>query len=813
MSAIALEKSTPTVDLDDTVLRQNIQAACSRIAPVWPLDSFIAVNPWWGFVAEPARRAFEKIAVLSRSKVLMPRTWYEERLRDGSIDPTLLERVSAEHDKQADLNVAASARHRPLMTELLDQQPRSNRQIAVRDVVIQSIGQVCAMWFDRGQALWHARSEETLYHAWREVYAHDNTPALLIGLKGFARRIRALPQDHHALIAAATKALGLAHWELSDYFSALLLDINGWASWCAYQNWPANPQPSETDALEHLLAIRLAWEWMLYDAYHDQLDPPTLVTENLVRCELDACWPYQRALEQTWQRRVNQALSRSPTSGETAERMNTERPALQAVFCIDVRSEPMRRALEMQSDAIRTHGFAGFFGLPVDYRTAGSETARPQLPGLLAPKLHVVDQASDAEYAAKAAGDMTAQLVRKHVWQRVKSSASAGFGFVESTGLTFGWHLLKNSLARREPVRQHSQSEQAAQCKPALIGLTSDERVDLLQGIVRAMSLENRLARLVLLLGHGSETRNNPHAAGLDCGACCGQTGEVNARVLADLLNDQALREGLAIRGFDIPSDTWFVAGLHNTTTDEVTLWPSQQCIASCASELAQASSWLQSAGSTARRERAASLGLSSSNSDRDLLNAVRERAHDWAQVRPEWGLANNAGFIAAPRSRTRKMKLDGRVFLHDYDPARDADHSILEQIMTAPMIVAHWINLQYYASTVDNRRWGSGNKVLHNVVGGNIGVFEGNGGDLRIGLPFQSVNDGTQWRHQPLRLSVWLEASQAAIDAVIGRQQLVRDLVYGQWLYVLRIDPVTGAVFQCQPVGDSAHVWSGITP
>ena len=55
--------------------------------------------------------------------------------------------------------------------------------------------------------------------------------------------------------------------------------------------------------------------------------------------------------------------------------------------------------------------------------------------------------------------------------------------------------------------------------------------------------------------------------------------------------------------------------------------------------------------------------------------------------------------------------------------------------------------------SVADNRRFGSGNKVLHNIVGGAIGVLEGNGGDLRVGLPMQSLHNGRAWMHEPLRL------------------------------------------------------------
>ena len=175
----------------------------------------------------------------------------------------------------------------------------------------------------------------------------------------------------------------------------------------------------------------------------------------------------------------------------------------------------------------------------------------------------------------------------------------------------------------------------------------------------------------------------------------------------------------------------------------------------------------------------------------------MQERSNDWAQVRPEWGLADNAAFIVAPRARTLHLDLAGRSFLHDYEHRLDPDLGVLTLIMTAPMVVTHWINMQYHASTVDNRRYGSGNKVLHNVVGGNLGVFEGNGGDLRIGLPMQSLHDGDVLRHTPLRLSVFIEAPRAAIDTVMSAHEIVRQLVGHGWLHLFRIDPDTSAVEQ----------------
>jgi uncharacterized protein YbcC (UPF0753/DUF2309 family) len=150
-----------------------------------------------------------------------------------------------------------------------------------------------------------------------------------------------------------------------------------------------------------------------------------------------------------------------------------------------------------------------------------------------------------------------------------------------------------------------------------------------------------------------------------------------------------------------------------------------------------------------------------------------------------------------APRSRTRGVNLEGRCFLHDYDSDSDPEGTLLELIMTAPMVVTNWINMQYFASTVDNRRFGSGNKTLHNVTGGRLGVFEGNGGDLRIGLPWQSVHDGERWRHQPLRLTVAIQAPRHAIEAVMAKHATVRELVENRWLYLVRLDGANAEIYR----------------
>jgi uncharacterized protein YbcC (UPF0753/DUF2309 family) len=352
---------------------------------------------------------------------------------------------------------------------------------------------------------------------------------------------------------------------------------------------------------------------------------------------------------------------------------------------------------------------------------------------------------------------------------------------VESMGWLYGFKLLKKMFlagGEENPVSQLSHQQHWNLEQDGKI-LSVADKAELAKGILTAIGL-NQFAATVLLVGHGSHTTNNLHAAGLDCGACGGQTGEVNVRVLGQLLNDADVRGALVTLGISIPDTTRFVPALHNTTTDHIDCFdePVDGAI----------TEWLRCATGIAQRERMSLIDPALKNvSDADLDKAYIKRSQDWSQVRPEWGLANNAAFIVAPRAWTRSLDLKGRSFLHDYQWQNDPDFSVLELIMTAPMIVTNWINMQYNASVTDNQKYGSGNKVLHNAVGGHMGLFEGNGGDLRVGLAMQSLHDGEKWMHQPQRLAVYLAAPREPIERISAQHNNVRSLVDNEWLYLFR--------------------------
>jgi hypothetical protein len=526
---------------------------------------------------------------------------------------------------------------------------------------------------------------------------------------------------------------------------------------------------------------------------HAWIDAPQVLQSAQDTLLIDEVW--QLALEIGYQRDLAKRLSHASNADVVPQEIE-----VQAAFCIDVRSEPLRRALEAVWPGIQTLGFAGFFGLPVAYTPLASQARRPQLPGLLAPAIEVTDlvQGASTTSAEKNSSlQATASRARQNrlslaeQWQAGSRWPGAAFSFVEAAGVGYlgklGQWMKPSTKARSRDDLHGLPSRYRSICRPQLAGIDIEAKVGLAARVLHAMGLDQNLAPLVLLVGHGSQSANNAHAAALDCGACCGQTGEVNARSLAQLLNEGSVRQGLLSHGIEIPDSTSFVACLHNTTTDEIEAFDLDLLPQSAQDRWNGLQAVIAHAGDQVRRERVSTLSLDPHAPHATLLGQLRRRANDGAQTRPEWGLAGNAAFLIAPRTRSRGVVLGGRSFLHDYDSSQDADGSVLELLMTAPMLVTHWINWQYHASTCDPARLGSGNKVLHNVVGGTLGVFEGNGGDLRIGLSRQSLHDGQRWMHEPLRLTVVIDAPQAAIDAIIEKHAVVKQLLDNNWLHLWR--------------------------
>lgn len=768
---------------DRRALDAAIRSACTRIAPLWPLSDWVAVNPFLGFSDQGFDTAAQSLSTLVGARLTMPRSFYREALSAGRMTyQDIAWAISAE---ASDVTLATalagldrdepdpSARRARIATvaEVLDGLAAGDRQVSRTAFMIEEISKWCAAYYDAGLAAWPAPWRgRPLFEAWREAVQFDGNPGAM-GVLRFREAVAETPDSAEAAIRFVLDALGVPQAQWADYLYRALFDVRGWAAYVRRLDWEAERAGEPARAAVDLLAIRVVWGFALYRQRRDAAfaqawagamasarRPASTRPAADLRCDV----VLQRAYEHAFQRRLLDQIAAA------APEARAERPALQAVFCIDVRSEVYRRALEGLWPDTETLGFAGFFGMPISYVDAEA-VEQAQCPVLLTPGV-TVHACPDSGRTSRAAGS---------VLGRLKASAVSCFGFVESFGLAYAGKLAASARTAGPPAPPPA---------PALVppAMSLEQRLDLAEGALRGMSLVSGFGRLVVLVGHGASTVNNPHAAGLACGACAGHSGAPNARVAAALLNDAEVRWGLAARGIAIPADTWFAPALHDTTTDAVWLLDLAQTPESHKADLEAARLRFEAASRAAREERAQHLGSPSGD-------AVMARSRDWSQVRPEWGLARAAAFIAAPRALTRGRDLEGRAFLHNYDRRLDQDLKILELILTAPMIVASWISLQYYGSTVDNAAFGAGDKTLHNVCGG-VGVLEGNAGDLRAGLPLQSVHDGNRFVHEPMRLSVVVAAEPEAISSVLARQPRVRELLDNGWIHLFAIDDAGGS-------------------
>ena len=734
----------------------------------------------------------------------------------------------------------------------------------------------CAAYIDTGQALWPMPYRDLgLWAAWRKLAAFD--PALdRKARRALEEFIEALPLTPEAAIHCCLDWLRIDEAAWQETLERHLLRLPGWASYLKWRAEQASAGSPEAAVLSDYLAIRLAYTTALRRqampvpvvpaadkagttahaaridavaaalaglARNGLIDPASLgalsaAEVSAVNAALEAFTETEQSLiwleahEETYRSGLLSSIGAALPADDDEPAPagdDGDRAFGQLVFCIDVRSEPFRRNLE-RIGRYETLGFAGFFGVPVQYTAYADATSLDVCPALLKPRYRVADRPSTA--CAERGGhhrhgkDRLRQL--KKVGSGLKGGIAACFGFVEAVGALFAapfigktfWPRAYIGARRRLAERLAPPVTFVPDLEPRVpaadgghthglpYGLGQDERVFFAEAALSAMGLTAGFARLVAMVGHSGLTENNPYAAALDCGACGGNPGGPSARILAAVLNEPTVRTALAERGIAIPDDTLFLAGEHNTTTDRITIYGVDEVAETHREDLARLERDLAEARRRNCEERRARLTLAGAAAT-DARDHALERATDWAQVRPEWGLARNAAFLIGPRTMTDRLNLEGRTFLHSYDWTIDDGGKALEVILTAPMVVAEWINTQYYFSTVDNDRFGSGSKVTHNVVG-QIGVMQGNASDLQIGLPQQSVMvaHGEPY-HEPLRLMTVCLAPVTRVVDIIERNPILQQLFDHEWVALVVIEPSSRRFLRYRPGGK----WQDVTP
>jgi uncharacterized protein len=490
---------------------------------------------------------------------------------------------------------------------------------------------------------------------------------------------------------------------------------------------------------------------------------------------------------------------------------HSARPVAQVFFCIDEREESMRRALEEADPEVETFSSAGYFGVAVDYKGIDDSHGASYCPIVIKPQ-HAVREQPKAE---------DRDLLEKRRWRRRFLGLLTRSSFVSSRTLIRGWistaalgvlsavpligHLLAprryaqlrewmNKAFLPEPRTELTLMRNTPQAQGAMTGLlmgfAASEKAERVASVLGPAGLARGFARLVLILGHGSTSLNNPHESAHDCGACGGRRGGPNARLFAAMANRPEVRERLRERGIDIPKDTWFVGGYHDTCSDDVGLYDLDALPAGHKADLRWITTSLEKARARNAQERARRFESCPAHaSPESTLRHVEERSEHLAEPRPEYGHCTNAVCIVGRRSLTRGLFLDRRAFLASYDAAQDPDDQSLAAVLGAVVPVCAGISLEYYFSFVDNDRYGCGTKLPHNVTG-LVGVMDGHASDLRTGLPWQMVEI-----HEPVRILFVIETTPERLMKEINASAPLKQLVENRWIRIAAIDPDSGHV------------------
>ncbi|HEV3168262.1 MAG TPA: DUF2309 domain-containing protein [Isosphaeraceae bacterium] len=485
-------------------------------------------------------------------------------------------------------------------------------------------------------------------------------------------------------------------------------------------------------------------------------------------------------------------------------------PRFQVVCCIDEREESFRRHMEELAPDVETFGAAGFYSVAIYYRGAADAHFTALCPVVIRPQ-HWVTEVVGVELGdthRRRAKTRRALGTASHRFHTGSRTFALGALLTGAVGVLASIPLLARILLPRLTAQIRQMVGRIVQTPPRTrlqlerikadpgpenghVGFTVEEMTNVAERLLRDMGLTSGFARLLILLGHGSSSLNNPHNSAYNCGACGGAAGGPNARAMAQILNDPRVRLRLADRGLILEQETIVVGGYHNTCNDSVTFFdldrvPESHWQAFEAARDTIEATCERNAHERCRRFMSAPLTMSFAAA----REHVEERSEDLAQTRPECGHATNAITIVGRREWTRGLYLDRRSFLTSYDPTQDdAESSILTRILQAVFPVCSGINLEYYFSYVDNTGFGCGSKLPQNLSA-LLGVMDGSASDLRTGLPWQMVEI-----HEPVRSLFIIETTPEAMLGIMERNEGIARLCRNSWVLLAVLDPETRVI------------------
>lgn len=746
-------------------LQDKIDQAAHVVGKTWPLYSFVTANPLSGYEGLPFLEAIMRAGNLSGGSVLPEATVFRNAWDTNQIGKEEIKKLLQEAGKKESPEYYLVEMEACPVVEHLNEDHELDR-LTVKWL---------SLFLDEGMAPWPMPFKEMgFYTAWRKLIVHDGDIK-----KRLSGPIPKTPEEALSVVLE-----NFSEKEQIQIFERHLAALPGWTGFIKYRVENGSVWNHEYPvSLLDFLAVRL---WM----GRCLKTPITMkLPEQKDRSLLALKYLWLEAWEQTWQ---NRFLKKIKESSAQSNEEKISGPDAQLVFCLDTRSERLRRLLEKCGN-YETFGSAGAFGLAMNYRHPESGLVNKSSPAMV-PSQYLVHEepAFDQErnvHEYKKEGKQIGAY--KYFLKRMKNILPSAFGFVEGSGFYYGTFTLlrifKPNTADHLMLRHREGYESIYEphiCpidqKNSLEEITTDEKVSLVKGVFDSCGWR-RFASLVVFTGHASHSANNPYASSLDCGACAGNPGKRNARTLARLANSKEVRKVLCERhSIDIPENTIFMAAEHITSTDDVQLFDTQ-VPESHHHILQQLKKDLAEVKKSMTKERL--------NEPDNAVAVARIKSNSWSEARPEWGLSEHAGYIIGPRSLTKNETFSD-CFMSSYDWRIDKDGSILKGIMQGPLVVVQWISNHYYFSTVDNEVFGGGSKITHNITG-KYGVMQGNGSDLKMGLPLQSLmKTDDKVFHNPIRLSTLIQAPERFITQILVSDEKLKSLLDNGWIHLFIMDP-----------------------
>ncbi len=487
----------------------------------------------------------------------------------------------------------------------------------------------------------------------------------------------------------------------------------------------------------------------------------------------------------------------------------------QAVFCIDDREESFRRHLEEVDPGVQTFSYPGFFNVPIRFQGAGEYRSRDLCPVTMKATHRVI------ETEAGAAVRPSLAPYELHVGSKTlfRGLLLSVVGIVSVVPLVLSvlfprWFHAKGKGRPEKKtqllVEAHAHSPQRnenSRQHELPLGFTPQEMSECVERMLREMGLTEMFAPLVFIVGHGSSSINNPHLAAYGCGATAGGCGGPNARVVARMANHPEVRALLFERGISIPQRTTFIGGMHDTCTDDVILDAPEDLNEEQAELLLRVRASFEKAGSLNAQERCRLFDLVDKDvNPHEAKRVVETRAVDLSEPRPEYNHAKNSCCIVGQRKWTRGLFLDQRAFLTSYDPSSDPTGETLTRVLLGSVPVGMGINLEYFFSAIDQKVYGAGSKLPHNVSG-LLGVMDGHASDLRTGLYQQMIE-----RHEPVRLVGVVQAPLDVLRKVMEKEQRLAALVSRGWVRLVAWQPEENQLFLFED-GDFVRLYPSVVP